>query len=524
MLNLASRARASIALAALCAAACGPPARDRSVVVYASGADLEAANPLVAVHGLTRQLHRNAVFTTLTRYDSALSPVPYLAREWRWSADRTTLTFTVHTDAPWHDGEPATARDVAFTLLAARDPRTGYARSAEFAGVDTVLAPDDSTVVIAFGEAPPAFPLVLCDLPILPAHLLQDTPHGDLRRAAFNSAPIGNGPFRFADRVPGQRWTFTRNEHFPAAMGGPAAIARLVVVVVDEPTTKLAGLSSGELDVAGIAPTMASLAARDPALRVVDYPILLTTGLVFNTHRAPFDDVRVRRAAALAIDRERIVRVALAGYGRAAAGPVPPESPFALTAPPAHDARLSDSLLDAAGWSRGADGVRRRGDATLRAELLTVGSGDNAGEQLVQSDLAARGIAVTIRQMEMGAFLAAARATPKNFDLLMTGIPGDVSLSFVGALFDGRQRGGALDYGDYHTAELDSLFSQARRAHDDERPAAWRAIQEVLARDMPVAWIYHSRGLQGMSHRLGGVTMDLRGELTTLAAWRPDAR
>ena len=109
-------------------------------------------------------------------------------------------------------------------------------------------------------------------------------------------------------------------------------------------------------------------------------------------------------------------------------------------------------------------------------------------------------------------------------DLLMTGIPGDVSLSFVGALFDGRQRGGALDYGDYHTAELDSLFSHARRAHDDERPAAWRAIQEVLARDVPVAWIYHSRGLQGVSRRLGGVTMDLRGELTTLATWRPDAR
>lgn len=524
MLNLAAGARASIALVALLAAACSPPARDPSVVVYASGADLEAANPLLTVHGLSRQLQRHAVFTTLTRYDSALAPVPYLAREWRWSADRTTLTFTIHGDAPWHDGEPATARDVAFTLLAARDPRTGYARSAELADVDTVLAPDDSTVVVAFGEAPPSFPLVFCELPILPAHLLEAMPHGELRRAPFNSAPIGNGPFRFASRVPGQKWTFTRNERFPAAMGGPPPIARLVVVVVDEPTTKLAGLSSGELDVAGIAPTMASLAARDPALRVVDYPILLTTGLVFNTHRPPFDDVRVRRAVDLSIDRERIVRVALAGYGKPAAGPVPPESPLARGGTPAHDARLADSLLDAAGWTRGADGIRRRGDAVLRAELFTVGSGDNAGEQLVQSDLGARGIHVTIRQMEMGAFLAKARATPKAFDLLMTGIPGDVSLSFVGALFDGRQRGGALDYGDYHTPELDSLFVRARRAHDDERPAAWRAIQEVLARDVPVAWIYHSRGLQGVSGRLGGVTMDLRGELTTLGSWRLVAR
>jgi peptide/nickel transport system substrate-binding protein len=492
--------------------------------VYASGADLESANPLVTVHGLSRQIQRFALFTTLARYDSALSPAPYLAREWHWSADRATLTLQLNTGVTWHDGIPTTARDAAFTLLVARDPRTGYARSADLAAIDTVTAPDDSTVTIEFDGAQPRFPLVLCELPILPAHLLRSVPRGEMRYAPFNLLPTGNGPFRFVERIPGQRWVFERNAEFPAALGGPPTVERLVVVVVDEPTTKLAGLTSGDLDFAGIAPSMAALAARDPTVRVADYPILLSTALVFNTHRPPFDDVRVRVAVNASLDRERIVRAALAGYGKPAAGPVPGENPLALRATPVHDIRLADSLLDAAGWRRDGEGRRMRDGTLLRAELLTVGSGDNATEQLIQADLAARGIAIEIRQLEMGAFLTRARSRPKAFDLLVTGIPGDLSLSFIGAMYEARQRGGALDYGDYHTAELDSMFSRARRAREGELPAAWIAIQNVLARDLPAAWVFHSRGLQGVSRRIENVTMDLRGELASLVRWQPRAR
>jgi peptide/nickel transport system substrate-binding protein len=317
---------------------------------------------------------------------------------------------------------------------------------------------------------------------------------------------------------------FERNQDFPGRLGGPPGIARLVIAVVDEPTTKLAGLTSGDLDFAGIAPTMAAVAARDPAVRVLDYPILNSTALVFNTHRSPFDDVRVRAAADLSLDRERIVRAALAGYGRPAAGAVPPESHLGLPAAPHRDERRADSLLAAAGWHRQNGGVRARDATRLRVELLTVGSGDNALEQLVQADLGARGFDVVIRQLEMGAFLARARGRPKDFDLLVTGIPGDLSLAFLGAMFDGRQRGGALDYGDYHTAELDSLFARTRRVGADSLPPAWRAVQETLARDMPVAWVYHSRGLQGVSARIRNVQFDLRGELESVARWRVDAR
>ena len=86
------------------------------------------------------------------------------------------------------------------------------------------------------------------------------------------------------------------------------------------------------------------------------------------------------------------MKAALAGYAVAATGPVAPESPYALAANDAHDPRTADSLLDAAGWRRAAGGVRARAGKPLTVELLTVGSGDQAVEQLVQADLAERGM------------------------------------------------------------------------------------------------------------------------------------
>jgi peptide/nickel transport system substrate-binding protein len=157
-------------------------------------------------------------------------------------------------------------------------------------------------------------------------------------------------------------------------------------------------------------------------------------------------------------------------------------------------------------------------------EVLTVGSGDNAVEQLVQADLAQRGIRVAIRQLELAAFLARARAGEKSFDMLITGVPGDLSLAYLRAMFESSQRGSSLDYNNFHSPTLDALFAKARDARTDAQSRdAWRAVQEELAREVPVAWLYHSRGLQGVAARMRHVTMDLRGELVTVARWTTDA-
>jgi peptide/nickel transport system substrate-binding protein len=325
------------------------------------------------------------------------------------------------------------------------------------------------------------------------------------------------------ERKPGQRWVFERNQNFPTELGGPPTLQRIVIAVVDEAATKFAGLVSGELDVAGISPTMATLVASDASLRVLSYPTLSSSAIIFNAARPPFDDVRVRRAIGVAIDRGRLIQAALAGFATPATGPLPAGHPYAAPERAVLDTTLADSLLDAAGWRRGAGGLRERGGRELRFDLLTVGSAGNAVEQLIQADLAAIGIRMEIRQREMASFLAEARARPKRFDALFTGIVGDVSLAYISAMYDSRLAGGALDYGGYHTPRLDSLLARARSAPDGE-PAreAWLAVQRELAADMPAVWVYHSRGVQGLSRRLHGVLMDLRGELVTLHNWSAD--
>ena len=516
-MNLGLRA-SIIAVALLGTHGCVGSQRPADVVVFASGTDLESANPIVTIHPLSRQIQRHVLLVTLARYDSALRAQPYFARSWSWSADRRTLLLRLEPTLRWHDGAPTTARDVAFTIGLAKNPRAGFARASDLAEMEAI-ATSDTSVVIRFTAPQREFPAVLCELPLLPAHLLENVPVAELRRAEYNLRPVGNGPFRFVKRVAGQRWTFARNDSFPATMGGPPRIRELVVAVVDEPTTKFAGLAAGDLDFAGIGPTMASLADRDPLIDVMDYPVLFATALVFNAQRPPFDDRRVRRAVDLSINRERLISAALAGYATPASGPVAPENPLALQALPARDPAAADALLDAAGWRRGAGGWRARGKP-LAVELLTVGSGDNAVEQLIQADLAERGIRVEIRQMELATFLSRVRAPTKTFDLVVTGIPGDLSLAYVRAMFESTQRGGALDYADFHSRTLDGLFTRAREARTDADLAdAWAAIQRELAREVPAAWLFHSRGLQGVSSRMRDVRMDLRGEMATVATW-----
>ena len=505
----------------LVATSCIAPQRSADVLVMASGADLESANPLVTVHPLSRQVQRYALFVTLLRYDSLLQPQPYFARHWHWSDDGKTLTLALAPDLRWDDDVPTSARDAAFTLLAAKDPATGFPQASELAVLDTALAADDTTLVLRFHGPQSRLAPFLAELPLVPAHRLAGIARTTMRTAAYNDAPIGNGPFRFVHRKRGARWTFARNERFPVSLGGPPSLAGLVIAVVDEATTKFAGLASGELDIAGISPTMASLVAHDRTLQLLTYPVLFGTALCFNTTRTPFDDARVRRAVALSIERPRIVEIALAGFGSPASTPIPPESPFAWTPPVQRDTARADSLLDVAGWRRGTDGRRSRNGHPFAVELLTVGSGDNVAEQLVQSDLAARGITMTVRQTEMGAFLTAARATPRTFDVLMTGIPGDLSFSYVNALFHSAQRGGTLDYTGFHDAGLDGLLDRAAVAPDGTaRIAAWHAVQAAIDSLAPATWLYHSRGVQGLSRRVKGVHMDLRGELVTLHDWR----
>jgi peptide/nickel transport system substrate-binding protein len=251
---------------------------------------------------------------------------------------------------------------------------------------------------------------------------------------------------------------------------------------------------------------------------VLDYPLLLAYGVAFNLRRPPFDQLAVRRALSLAIDRRVIAGAYLYGFGTPAAGLVSPEHPWYEPVPDVpHDPAAAIRLLEAAGWMPGPDGVRARDGRRLAFDLMTVGSGDMALEQMLQAEWRVIGVEARIRQRELATFLATAQGPARDFDALVTGVPGDLALGDVAAMYDGD---GPLAYPGYHSADLSAAFARVRRAADVTALVdAWRAVQRALARGEPTAWIYHARGVQGLSRRLQGVRMDLRGELVSVAGW-----
>lgn len=473
--------RAAVAAFLLLALGCSPTAARRgNTVILASGADLQSPNPLITVHPLARQVQRYALLVTLVRYDSALAPVPYLARGWEWSPDSTTVTLRIFRGLSWHDGIPTTAYDAAWTLQAATDPATGYPRRNDLADVAEIGAPDDTTLVLEFFTPQTRLPDVLTDLAILPRHLLDTVSLPRLRQAAWNRRPVGNGPFRFVAHEPNRRWIFAANREFPAELGGPPRLDRFVVAVVDEPTTKLAALTSGELDLAGIHPGHAEFVRRNPRLAVLDYPLLFSYGVVLNTRRPPFDRYRVRRALSLAIDRAGITEGALFGFGTAATGPLPPALARTPEPPPMYAPGRAIPLL---------------GDRELRFELLTVGSGEAALEQMIQAQLALVGIRAEIRQLELTSYLDRIQGESRAFEAAVMGIPGNLDLGHLGPL-----------------VEMTGWTTEATGA----------ALERLIVDSLPVVMLYHARGVQGINRRVRGVTMDLRGELVTLANWWVD--
>ena len=493
-----------------------------ATVLYASGADLQSVDPLFTRHPLALQVQRYVLLTTLVRYDSALRLQPYLARHWTWSPDGRRLTLRLFPGLRWHDGVLTTARDVAWTLERARDLATGYPRYHDLAPLAAVTSVDDTTLVLQFRDPPGAIPDVLAELAILPRHLLDTVPLARLRQAGWHEHPVGNGPFRFVAHEAHRRWVFERNPDFPAELGGPPRLERFIVAVVAEPMTKLAALTAGEIDFAGIQPAHASFVARDSDLVVREYPVLFPTGIVFNARRPPFDRLEARQAVDRAVDRRQLVDGFAWGFATPAEGPVPPELSSALTVmrgawyvvrgaccvPCVEHCGQGTEFRDLSSEFRvptagqntqhaslsthHASRTTHHPEVALHFELLTVGSGEAALEQMVQAQLSRTGIRVTIRQLELSAFLARVYGPTHDFDAALLGTPGDLGLGYLGPL-----------------AALSGL----------EPPSGRAALLRFYRDQLPVSVLYHPHGVQGANRRVRGVVLSLAGELESVTRW-----
>ena len=144
----------------------------------------------------------------------------------------------------------------------------------------------------------------------------------------------------------------------------------------------------------------------------------------------------------------------------------------------------------------------------------------NPVEQLIQSDLRARGIELTIATRDMGALLSSARTNAPGHCAVYTGVAGDPGRSQLAALFDPAAAGGALEFGAIRPQSLTAAFAQLRATTDTaSRGVRWESVYAALDDSVPATPVFHSRGVQGLSRRLQHVTIDLRGELYSAARW-----
>ncbi len=302
------------------------------------------------------------IYSLLVTIDDKGNQVPDLAetvptlQNGGISKDELTITYHLRKHVRWHDGAPFTSKDVKYTWQQIMNPANNVVSRHGFDQVRSVDTPDDFTVVFHMKRVfPPAVDTIFGEsdtvLRVLPEHLLAKYPN--LNQIPFNSAPVGTGPYKFVRWQRGDRIELAANEQY--YKGAPSITSLTLKPILDTNTTQ-AQLRSHEaqLAVTMTAPTYNELANAGGITRqLVKAPFY--EAIFFNVTRPPLDDVRVRRAIALAIDREQLMRVNTYGTAQLAVADL---SPFykefdSSLKPLPYDPAQAKQLLDSAGWTRG---------------------------------------------------------------------------------------------------------------------------------------------------------------------------
>lgn len=349
--------------------------------------------------------------------------VPWLAVAREWRAGNRVLRVTVRDSVRWSDGAPFSARDVAFTFgLLRRHPALD--RRGVWGFLSGVRAVDRRTVDFEFRRVfiPGADEIVAQQ--IVPEHVWKDVPDP----VTFpNTHPVATGPFTEVRTFRTQVYELGRNPYY-WQKGKPAVEALRFPAYPSNDRANLA-LVFDESEWAGnfIPAIDRVFVSRDPEHHAYWFP--LTAGVVYlyaNTTRAPFDDVRVRKALSMAIDRELMVDVAAFRYTHPADATGMSESYAAWrdsTAAAAgdwvvHDPVRANALLDAAGYARGPDGLRRTRDGKpFRWEVLCVSGWSDwvRASQILARSLRDVGVDATVRTYDFGAWFQ--RVQEGDFDL-----------------------------------------------------------------------------------------------------------
>ena len=502
-------------------------AADGDTIIAGMRSDFSGFNPVTNSSLYTNEVINYALFTPLVQYDEGLSVRPYLAESWEEQGD-TAVVFVLRRDVRWHDGTPVTAEDVRFTFDIAKDTITGSLLGSAFlADVASAEVIDSFTIRFRYTRAHAQALEDFWWAP-LPKHLLEGVPPAELRNAPYNRSPVGSGPFRFVEWRANERLVLERNPDFPEPLGGPAAAARVVFRIVPEASTMLTELLTGgvHVDIPVLPDQAAQIRAADD-LELHAFPGRTVYYIGWNNERPPFDDVRVRRALALAIDRPQVIDALLAGQGELAESTIPPWHPVYPDAIEslARDTDEAARLLAEAGWTdRDGDGIRESAQGSpLRFTMLT--SDDalrRAVVEVLQSQLRGIGAEVQVRVTEFQTMLDQHRS--RNFDAVFTNwvLDNFQVASSPFALFHSSQadvplssnRSGVRD------PQLDRIIERGGAATDaGEQQQAWREFTLHLQQQQPVTFMFWLTELAASNTAVQNVRMDPRGELLSIAEW-----
>ena len=479
---------------------------DPSVVRIALPADERNLNPFVAPqaqplsHDLTM-----LVYDTLFWSQSSLDPDPWLATGAEPSADFRTWTVTLREGVQWHDGQPFTAADVAFTYQYFRDVG-GPGRYGRHVWLHPILesatAIDDTTVELVFDRPIETFTLIPGgDLPILPRHIWEGVADP---RADVSSLPIGTGPYRMVDFQPGQGYRLEAN---PSYFLGPPTIDVLELSVIADPSTAFTALEAGEIDFVAqnITPEWNDRIDGDANLDIIGGNRGQTVYLAFDTTLPGLADQQVRRAMSLALDVDVMLNTIEGGNGRLGTDTwTHPSSPWTRDPEASHlsDTLAAAQLLDAAGYVAPDDGTRVGADGQPLSFQLGVDTSKPrlvATADLITTQLAAIGVEVSVVPADPAAIAAARGDGPGEppavallLDEVETHTQDDPDHLYF--LFHSTAGGIGQRFARYANPELDAAVVEALGTSEGARIGLLQQAQDIIADDVPVVALYYPAG------------------------------
>lgn len=482
----------------------GPESHERFTVALLN--EVDSFNPFLGIEVESYEMWALTYDTLVDFAPDDLAIEPALATEWESSEDGLTWTFTIRDDVTWSDGEPLTARDVAFTFTRViGDGPESATWSPWLAQVTSATATDDTTVVLELKKPNGVFPMI--PIPIVPEHIWKDVVGKEVRSFAVEPTAdqpvVGSGPFRFVEGTAGgSTYRFEAN---PDYWKGAPYIDEVVYRVFKSEDPAAQALIKGEVDLVYdiSALQVKSLSkqegitahnASSPGYDEISFnagSIDLETGKPIGDVNPAVLDPDFRFALNFAIDRQQIVDKAYQGAGTPGSTIIPPGMEKYHWEPPAdelaQDMDRAAALLDEAGYTMGSDDLRTLPDGTPMAPLRLFARADSATSPAVMAYfkewLEELGIPAVVRTVESTKLTDIILAG--DFDAFEWGWSVDVDPISMLSYMTCDQRGNWSDSW-YCDEEYDALYDQQATETDPAaREEQIRQMQEILFYDAP---------------------------------------